>query len=89
MSSAISAEAYLNMAFEPLSKDDITHLEGRLHQIIPDSYKDFLMNVSNGATVCCELFLYGYRRIHDKDKGIIYVFEPYDLEDINTKTTHF
>ena len=62
MSSAISAEAYLNMAFEPLSKDDITHLEGRLH---------------------------GYRRIHDKDKGIIYVFEPYDLEDINTKTTHF
>ena len=79
----IAPEAYLNMAFEPLSEEDIFHLEDRLHQNIPDPYKDFLRNVSNGATVCCELFLYGYRRIHNKDKGIIYVFEPYDLEDIN------
>lgn len=81
----IAPEAYLNMAFEPLSKEDILHLESRLHQIIPDPYKDFLMKVSNGATVCCELFLYGYRRYSDKDKGIIYVFEPYDLEDINCR----
>ena len=43
------------------------------------------MKVSNGATVCCELFLYGYRRYSDKDNGIIYVFEPYDLEDINCR----
>ena len=77
----IAPEAYLNMAFEPLSKEDMLHLESRLHQIIPDPYKDFLMKVSNGATVCCELFLYGYRRYSDKDNGIIYVFEPYDLED--------
>ena len=81
----IAPEAYLNMAFEPLSEEDIFHLEDRLHQNIPDPYKDFLRNVSNGATVCCELFLYGYRRIHNKDKGIIYVFEPYDLEDINCR----
>lgn len=81
----IAPEAYLNMAFEPLSKEEISQLEGRLHEIIPDPYKDFLMNVSNGATVCCELFLYGYRRYSDKDKGIIYVFEPYDLEDINCR----
>ena len=81
----IAPEAYLNMAFEPLSKEEISQLEGRLHKIIPDPYKDFLMNGSNGATVCCELFLYGYRRYSDKDKGIIYVFEPYDLEDINCR----
>ncbi|WP_146894417.1 SMI1/KNR4 family protein, partial [Chryseobacterium rhizosphaerae] len=62
------SEAYLNIIYPKLDIEEIASLEKELHTTIPDEYKHFLMNYSNGTNILSStLSLYGLRRQLTRD----------------------
>lgn len=64
----IAPEAWLNEVFPVLDIEEIEHLEEELKETLPQEYKDFLMNYSNGLIILTStLSLYGLRRRMTRD----------------------
>lgn len=62
------SEAWLNEMFPVLDKSEIESLEHQLHASIPEEYKDFLQNFSNGLILLtATLSLDGFRRQLTRD----------------------
>ena len=78
----IGKEAWLNKIYPVLNFDDITYIEKKLRADIPDEYKKFLLNFSNGLNVLVStFFLYGLRKHLGRD--IEASRQPYSLETSN------
>jgi len=70
--------AWIHSIYKTIDSDDINILEKDLKIIIPDSYKDFLMNCSNGLTLFTSTFnLDGYRKV--LGRGIEASRQPYSI----------
>jgi len=62
------SEAWLNIIYPKVSAEEISLLEKDLNAFVPESYKHFLMNFSNGANILSStLSLYGLRRQLTRD----------------------
>lgn len=74
----VAPYAWVNAIFPTLSLEDIKDLEDSLGRQIPDDYKDFLMNFSNGLQVLNDnLTLYGLRNNYHRDEDD--VWQPFDI----------
>lgn len=77
----IAEYAWLNVMYPCATETEIYDLEKRLGCAIPEVYKDFLMNVSNGLNVMnCTLALHGCRTSYNRAD-----FEsryPFNIEDV-------
>jgi hypothetical protein len=64
----VGSEAWLNIIYPKLNDDEIILLEKELKTTIPEEYKLFLMNYSNGANILSStLSLDGLRRRLNRD----------------------
>lgn len=78
----IAPMAWLHSVYSPLSKEEITLLQYKLDNIIPESYKNFLL-VSNGLNVFnTTLSLYGLRKNYNRNTNDIW--QPFDIIVPNT-----
>ncbi len=77
----IAELAWLNVMYPFATEAEICDLEKRLGNAIPDVYRDFLMNVSNGLNIMnCTLALHGCRTSYNRAD-----FEsryPFNIEDV-------
>ncbi|SEQ92889.1 SMI1 / KNR4 family (SUKH-1) [Treponema bryantii] len=74
--------AWLVRVFMPLTQDDISFWEKRYSLSIPDTYKNFLMNFSNGLNIFFGTFsLEGYRKHYRRDESAI--LQPFALDISN------
>ena len=77
----IAELAWLNVMYPCATEAEICDLEKRLGNAIPDVYRDFLMNVSNGLNIMnCTLALHGCRTSYNRAD-----FEsryPFNIEDV-------
>ncbi len=77
----IAEYAWLNVMYPCITEAEVCDLEKRLGVAIPEVYKDFLMNVSNGLNVMnCTLALHGCRMSYNRAD-----FEsryPFNIEDV-------
>lgn len=77
----IAEYAWLNIMYPCLTDAEVCNLEKKLGIAIPQIYKDFLMNVSNGLNIMnCTLALHGCRMSYNRAD-----FEsryPFNIEDI-------
>ena len=63
----IAEFAWLNVMYPCATETEICDLEKRLGSAIPEVYKDFLMNVSNGFDIMnCTLALHGFRASYNR-----------------------
>lgn len=63
----IGSEGWLNIIYPVLLRDELKVLENELKVNIPDVYKEFLTNFSNGLNVLSSTFsLYGFRKEIDR-----------------------
>lgn len=75
----IGKEAWLNKIYPVLSSDEIIQLESELHTDIPNDYKNFLLNFSNGLNILVSTFyLSGLRKYLGRD--VEASRQPYSLE---------
>lgn len=75
--SFIAPEAWLNHMFKPLTLEELSILEEKLHRPIPEVYKDFLTNFSNGLNILNgHLSLHGLRYNYTRDLDNS---QPFDL----------
>ena len=77
----IAEFAWLNVMYPCATETEIRDLEKRLGSAIPEVYKDFLMNVSNGFDIMnCTLALHGCRTSYDRSD--LDSWYPFGIEDI-------
>lgn len=76
--------AWVNTIYSQLSEDEYKILEDKLPFGIPEMYKHFLLNFSNGLCLLeGNLNLYGYRKNYKRD--ISAILQPFDLDVPNKK----
>lgn len=77
----IAEYAWLNIMYPCITEAEVCDLEKKLGVAIPEVYRDFLMNVSNGLNVMnCTLALHGCRTSYNRAD-----FEsryPFNIEDV-------
>lgn len=77
----IAEFAWLNIMYPCITEAEVCDLEKKLGVAIPEVYRDFLMNVSNGLNVMnCTLALHGCRMSYNRAD-----FEsryPFNIEDV-------
>lgn len=77
----IAEYAWLNIMYPCITEAEVCDLEKKLGCAIPEVYRDFLMNVSNGLNVMnCTLALHGCRTSYNRAD-----FEsryPFNIEDV-------
>lgn len=77
----IAEYAWLNIMYPCITEAEVCDLEKRLGVAIPDVYRNFLMNVSNGLNIMnCTLALHGCRTSYNRAD-----FEsryPFNIEDV-------
>ena len=77
----IAEFAWLNIMYPCITEAEVCDLEKKLGVAIPEVYRDFLMNVSNGLNVMnCTLALHGCRTSYNRAD-----FEsryPFNIEDV-------
>ncbi len=77
----IAEYAWLNIMYPCITEAEVCDLEKKLGVAIPEVYRDFLMNVSNGLNVMnCTLALHGCRMSYNRAD-----FEsryPFNIEDV-------
>lgn len=79
----IAKHAWLNELYTVLTEKEIEEVENSIGVKIPEDYRDFLMEFSNGLTILTEEFtLYGYCGDLRTTKSI---WLPYDLGLYNTR----
>ncbi|MFV0505705.1 MAG: SMI1/KNR4 family protein [Bacteroidales bacterium] len=91
----IAPEAYCHELFMVLGENDIDLLETEIKAIVPESYKSFLLNYSNGLRLFVRcLSLYGLRKQQGRD--LVADAQPLDLQTPNgwekpknAQTNHF
>lgn len=77
----IAEFAWLNVMYPCVTEAEVCDLEKRLGVAIPEVYKDFLMNVSNGFDIMnCTLALHGCRTSYDRSD--LDSWYPFNLEDV-------
>ena len=77
----IAEFAWLNVMYPCITEAEVCDLEKRLGVAIPEVYKDFLMNVSNGFDIMnCTLALHGCRTSYDRSD--LDSWYPFNLEDV-------
>lgn len=77
----IAEYAWLNVMYPCITETEICDLEKKLGCAIPETYRDFLMNVSNGFDIMnCTLALHGCRTSYDSSD--LDSWYPFNLEDI-------
>ena len=80
---AVAEQAYMVTIFSPLNKEELTNLETKLKSSIPEQYRDFLCNGSNGLILFCGYFsLYGYVKKLDRRIGAIPQPFPLDIPNL-------
>lgn len=63
----IAEYAWLNIMYPCITEAEVCDLEKKLGVAIPDVYRDFLMNVSNGLNIMnCTLALHGCRTSYNR-----------------------
>lgn len=63
----IAEYAWLNIMYPCITEAEVCDLEKRLGVAIPEIYRDFLMNVSNGLNIMtCTLALHGCRTSYNR-----------------------
>ena len=63
----IAEYAWLNVMYPCITETEVCDLEKKLGYAIPEIYRDFLMNVSNGFDIMnCTLALHGCRTSYDR-----------------------
>ena len=66
----------------PLKEEEILYMEQEKSIKIPITYKNFLMNLSNGLDIFNgTLTFYGYRKHYKRDESLL--FQPFALEITN------
>ena len=66
-----------------ITEAEVCDLEKKLGCAIPEVYRDFLMNVSNGFDIMnCTLALHGCRTSYDRSD--LDSWYPFNIEDIRT-----
>lgn len=79
----IAPEAYSHELFKVLNEKDISVLESEIESIIPEEYKYFLLNKTNGLRFFITNFsLYGLRKQLGRDLEA--AAQPFDLQTPNT-----
>lgn len=74
--------AYFHRLYCKLSMDDFSNLEKDLGMKIPDQYKFFLLNISNGLSIfSAAINLYGLRHNYNRTGEDMY--QPIHIEDAN------
>ena len=77
----IAEYAWLNVMYPCATETEIYDLEKRLGCAIPEVYRNFLMNVSNGFDIMnCTLALHGCRTSYNRSD--LDSWYPFSLEDI-------
>lgn len=77
----IAEFAWLNVMYPCVTEAEVCDLEKRLGVAIPEVYKDFLMNVSNGFDIMnCTLALHGCRTSYNRSD--LDSWYPFNLEDV-------
>lgn len=77
----IAEYAWLNVMYPCVTEAEVCDLEKRLGVAIPEVYKDFLMNVSNGFDIMnCTLALHGCRTSYNRSD--LDSWYPFNLEDV-------
>ena len=78
----IAEFAWLNVMYPCVTEAEVCDLEKRLGVAIPEVYKDFLMNVSNGFDIMnCTLALHGCRTSYDRsDLDSWYLLGTYEYD---------
>lgn len=80
----IARLAIINCLYPTLSLSDIKRLEYELDRPLPRSFKDFLMNFSNGLSVFTgTMSIYGLR--FNYCRSIEMVWQPFNIIDYNRK----
>ena len=81
----IAPEAVINSLYPPIRNSDVDHIEEEINIVIPDSYRYFLTNISNGLEVMTtSLCLYGMRA--NFIRNIEWVWQPFSLSSNNKKS---
>ena len=79
----IGSEAWLHEIYNPLSNEDIQTIENECYNILPNSYKQFLMECSNGLSCfITKLNLYGLSKM--SGRSVEAVRQPFSIIDANT-----
>ena len=77
----IAEYAWLNIMYPCITEAEVCDLEKKLGCAIPEVYRDFLMNVSNGFDIMnCTLALHGCRTSYDRSD--LDSWYPFNIEDI-------
>lgn len=78
----VAPEAWLNSMYGPLTVSEIESIETSLSTEIPISYRNFLMNCSNGLNLMgTTMCLFGFRSLIGRD--MIASRQPFDLITLN------
>lgn len=77
----IAEFAWLNVMYPCITEAEVCDLEKKLECAIPEVYRNFLMNVSNGFDIMnCTLALHGCRTSYNRSD--LDSWYPFSLEDI-------
>lgn len=80
----IAPQAWLHCIYPTLNNEEIMMIEKEIGIRIPEAYKDFLLNCSNGLSIFLDtLNLYGFRKIYSR--SIEQAWQPYSIFLPNTQ----
>ncbi len=78
----IASEAWLNTLYDPITLTDIEDMEKSMGRTIPDPYRDFLLNCSNGLNIISTILcLFSSRKM--RGRSITVSRQPFDLVSLN------